>query len=221
MRIVMDILIVSMLVAILAGVVWHYRGQEQEYGEHAAVHEALDRLYTQMLLHATSTKDGKTQGFPPIIDQTWFEEKEQAVPVNSMAPSANPWLDIAPPGDMNDHPPDPMILTETQAGFWYNPNRGIVRARVAPQFSESETLKLYNQLNNVGIDSVKYIDDDARKPIPLEQAAEIAAATLAPGERRTLGKRGPKEQPTNESKSEPKEDTSNKRTKRTLSDRLK
>jgi len=35
--------------------------------------------------------------------------------------------------------------------YWYNPDNGIVRARVTPQETVSDTLALYNEVNNTAV----------------------------------------------------------------------
>jgi hypothetical protein len=89
-------------------------------------------------------------------------------------PARQPWLDIAPPGDKSDHPSDPVITRGTQAGFWYNPNRGLFRARVAPQFNEEDTLELYNRLNNSNLRALP--QPDFEQPFATRPAGSILAA---------------------------------------------
>ena len=84
-------------------------------------------------------RDTRSTPFPARISPLWFDRD---VPFNSLVSGRQPWIDVAPPGDMTDNPPDPVIQKAEQAGFWYNPNRGIIRARVIPQFTEVDTLNL-------------------------------------------------------------------------------
>ena len=105
-------------------------------------------------------------GFPRYISPEWFVA--DGLPMNATVPGRHPWLDVAPPDDHSDHPPDPVITWEGQAGIWYNPNRGVFRARVMPQWSETATLHLYNLLNDTELTrlSVSEIRGD-RQPKPL------------------------------------------------------
>ena len=93
----------------------------------------------------------------------WFDNR---LPTNIMVPGRQPWLDIAPAEDKSDHPPDPIISAAAQAGFWYNPNRGIFRARVLPQFTDEETLALYNQLNGTALRAFPRASEPYPKPHP-------------------------------------------------------
>ena len=95
--------------------------------------------------------------------------------MNTAVPGRQPWLDIAPQGDHSYHPPDAVITRSDQAGFWYNPNRGIFRARVMPQWSPSATLQLYNQLNSVELEDLpQFSDSPERNPLPLVTVLVVA-----------------------------------------------
>jgi len=181
MRRVIDILIVLMLVAVLIGLVWHYRAEAKDLENYRTVHDAMSRLYEQALFHGTLDDQTTKAGFPLILQPKWFGD---SLPVNVEAGEGQPWLDIAPLGDMSDHPPDPIIYNGEQAGFWYNPNRGLFRARVRTQFTDEETLALYNQLNNTALKSMPRDPRPERKPVSLEKitAAADRAANDVGGE---------------------------------------
>ncbi len=170
MRRIIDMLIVLMLVAVLVGLVWHYRGEQKDLEDYRSVHDAISRLYEQALSHGSVEEATTKAGFPLMIHERWFGVE---LPVNVAVDANQPWLDIAPLGDMSDHPPDPVILTPTQGGIWYNPNRGLFRARVMPQFTDEESLTLYNRLNNTAL---KVLPRDAR---PERQPVSIAKITAA------------------------------------------
>ena len=170
MRRVVDILIVLLLVAVMIGLVLHYRGEQEALKNYRAVHEAISKLYEQALFQGSLNENTTKAGFPLMIYPKWFPEH---LPVNVAVPDTQPWLDIAPLGDMSDHPPDPVIVDGEQAGFWYNPNRGLFRARVTLQFTEEETLTLYNQLNNTALKILPRDTKPERQPVSL---AKITAA---------------------------------------------
>src|SRR5690606_29054642 len=71
---------------------------------------------------------------------------------------------VAPEGDTHDHPPDPVLISKEQAGFWYNPALGVFRARVPQQVTAQETLTLYNRVNGTALLSLPVSDDPARQP---------------------------------------------------------
>jgi len=89
------------------------------------------------------------RGWPNTIEGAWFGNDP---PRNHLLTGDRPWVEIAAAQDADrDHPADPVAfdLEAKAASFWYNPYRGVVRARVAPQINEAETLALYNRVNGV------------------------------------------------------------------------
>jgi hypothetical protein len=66
-----------------------------------------------------------------------------------------------------------VIRGPEQAGFWYNPNRGVVRARVAPQFTQRATLDLYNELNNVALKDLPPPQNAGQKPVEMPILADL------------------------------------------------
>jgi hypothetical protein len=68
---------------------------------------------------------------------------------------------------MSDQPPDPIITSENQAEFWYNPNRGIFRARVMAQMTNEQTRQIYNQVNGTSLETVRMSSSESRRPVPL------------------------------------------------------
>lgn len=174
MRLIVDSLIALMLVAILGTIVLHYRQQQQEFEQIRIVHHALARLHEQTIYHRALEQVREARArhartvneavdFPEFVAPTWFGDD---LPLNVLAPIRQPWLDVAAPADSGDHPPDPVIKHPDQAGFWYNPNRGVFRARVPAQFSEERTLELYNRVNATYLLELPYDDDPQRQPRP-------------------------------------------------------
>lgn len=192
MRLLIDSLIALMLVAILAGVLVHHRGEQARLAQHRDVHEGLSELYEQTLYHAAlehpnapvkrdpHTLNRPLQRFPDQVLPAWFEE---GVPLNPLAPHPHPWMDVAPAEDRHDHPPDPVLRRPEQAGYWYNPARGVFRARVPQQDTEAATLALYNQLNNAALKA--FPDEEAaadRQPsIPIAMLPPVSPVSPAVG----------------------------------------
>ena len=173
-RLIIDSLIALMLVGILASIMVYHREQQKLASRYQTVHRALARLHEQVVIHgALIENETGTGGYPANISPTWFSsaatslDPHSDLPMNVMVPSRQPWVDVAPPGDLSDHPPDPIISRPDQAGFWYNPNRGLFRARVMPQFSEQETLRVYNMVNGTTLASLPRSGDTARRPTPV------------------------------------------------------
>ncbi|MEM1355510.1 MAG: hypothetical protein AAGC44_09620 [Planctomycetota bacterium] len=180
MRLVIDSLIVVMLLVVLGGVVVLHTHRERDKQDLAQTQQALSALHAQTAYQSTvkSAIAGHEQVLV-YIEPVWFGEQ---LPVNQLVEGDRPWLDLAPPGDLNDHPPDPIVLDDQQAAFWYNPTTGVFRARVAPQLSEGRTLELYNQVNNCELLGFEQTPSPDRRPMahrpdqtPSRQYASFAA----------------------------------------------
>lgn len=176
MRLLIDTLIALMLVGILAGILVYHQRQTRQLHRYQQVHAALAQLHEQALYHgALGDVDVTSTGFPRSVSPLWFPE---SVPHNTLVPGRHAWVDIAPPGDMSEHPPDPVCLKPEQAGFWYNPNRGIFRARVTEQPTQTLTLAEYNRINATYLKDLPLHYDAERRPQPLQLAS--AAPPAAP-----------------------------------------
>lgn len=163
MRLVIDSLIALMMVTILGGIVLHHRQQEDLLVKYQTAHHELSHIREMVIYHTALDQDALNEwGYPAVILPVWFAG---GVPFNRMVPANHPWMDLAPPGDMNDQPPDPIATGPQQAGYWYNPSRGIVRARVTQQFTEQATLALYNQINSTMLVVLPRSKNPDRKPV--------------------------------------------------------
>ncbi len=163
MRLIVDTLIVLLVLAVAAGVLLYLSDQEDESARLVQVQDALMRLHERMTYEkALGSVPRNRFGYPATMAIEWFGD---APPRNVLAPEAHPWLDVAPGGDMDEHPPDPVIESIRQAGIWYNPNRGLFRARVPRQISDRKTLDLYNEVNRTFLESLPLRVDEARQPI--------------------------------------------------------
>lgn len=180
MRLVIDSLIVVMLLAVVGGLLVLHSQRKQAERELAQTQQALSALHAQTAYHASvkSALAGHEQVLV-YIEPTWFGD---GLPSNQLVSGDRPWLDLAPPGDMSDHPPDPIILNDQQAAFWYNPTLGVFRARVQPQLSEGQTLELYNQVNTSALLAFEQAPSPDRRPMahapgqtPSRQYASLAA----------------------------------------------
>lgn len=190
MRLVLDSLIATMLVMLLAGVVWAHRTTRQVELAHEQVCDSLAKLHAQAVYHgALGDAELSATGFPQQVSPAWFGEQ---LPFNRFASARRPWIDVAPLGDDSDHPPDPVFNDDdlSQAGFWYNPARGVFRARVPQRTTDAETLALYNDINDSAMASLPLALDEARQPIahaPLpattSRTAEAQSAPVEPAEK--------------------------------------
>ncbi len=163
MRLLIDSMILLMVLVILIGAVSYRHEAERKDLEMLSVREGLNRFqktleYQSALWMAQEDSQGN---YPPQIMPEWFSK---GLPRNSLIAGKRPWLDIAPQGDYNDHPPDPLATGE-QAAFWYNPERGIIRARVPQQGTDRLTLELYNRVNGTALTKLLNDSDPQREPV--------------------------------------------------------
>ncbi|MFW5681976.1 MAG: hypothetical protein ACOC1G_03135 [Phycisphaeraceae bacterium] len=181
MRLLIDTLIAIMALGLLGGVLW-MRSDDSELRERIdSVRGALDELRTTAAYHgALGHLSNSPAGYPVHMMPEWFAE---AVPMNVLLPDAHPWIDLAPPGDSAIHPPDPVASHEGQAGFWYNPNAGVFRARVPAEGGTSRRLELYNRVNHAELAALPESEDADRTPQAYHPGDSFTtlASNYAPG----------------------------------------
>jgi hypothetical protein len=91
-------------------------------------------------------------GYPMTIKPEWFEED---VPRHMLLDEARPWVEIAPSDEATlDHPPVRVDVIGGLAAFWYNPAKGVVRARVPASVSDRATLEMYNKINGSELETL-------------------------------------------------------------------
>jgi len=147
MRLLVDSLIALMLVAVLGGVLWHRRAAEQQVENVEATQKAMRAIEAQALYQGSLGQYETTwMGYPLVIEADWFKNRPQ----NLLADNSV-WLDIAGKSKEFEPNPDHVTCEAGRAAFWYNPYRGIVRARVAPQMSAKATIDLYNMVNGTSL----------------------------------------------------------------------
>ncbi len=164
MRLLINSMILVMALAIIATAILHHRADKDEQANLVTVQAGLLAFdetvtYQSVLWQAQHEQAGD---YPPQIMPDWFAD---GAPANPLLEGRHPWIDIAPPGDYSDHPPDPLADTSGQAGFWYNPNNGVVRARVPRQVTDEQTLAMYNLVNHAGLAALPHDTDPDRIPL--------------------------------------------------------
>lgn len=169
MRYVRDLIILTMLLIIAAGVHWY---QKTQAAEERTLQHAVDglRLLQQevRLKAATRESDLNSRGWPMTIDPRWFPA---GAPRNMMVDANRPWVELARPEEAAlQHPPIRMTIDRSLAGFWYNPYQGVVRARVPVMVSDEESRDLYNELNECHLVSIFWIEE-----APMNES-EVASA---------------------------------------------
>jgi len=143
-----------MVLIALAGAVGAYVYQraaiEREMLMVDSTRNALMDLGQRMrYLKATERIDLNDFGWPELIDSRWFNGE---APRNSMLSARHPWLEVASTMEYAlDHPVQRVAINERLAGFWYNPAKGIIRARVPQTVSDEKTIELYNRVNGAVI----------------------------------------------------------------------
>lgn len=176
MKLVIESLAALMVVIALGAVVVIHRAGTVDSTKEAFVQESLARLAERTAYHAAmaaaeaeTDADLKRAVRLQQIDPQWFGGD---LPLNVLLEGDRPWIDVAPAGDLRDHPPDPIARTLEQAGFWYNPTLGIFRARVAPQLTDAAEIELYNRLNHSELEDLVFDPDPLRSPLAHEMPGQ-------------------------------------------------
>ncbi len=185
MRLLIDSMILVMVLMILIGTVAYRNSSSREDLELQVVRDGLvefqERLDFQSALWMA--KEDSVGMYPPQIMPGWFVD---GLPKNVLASGKRPWLDIAPLDDYNDQPPNPLTTGMGEAGFWYNPAMGVVRARVPQQGTDRLTLELYNRVNGTSLLKLSNDYDFDRAPLAYN-ANPVTAGQHASLNRRTIG----------------------------------
>jgi hypothetical protein len=143
---VIDVLVVGSAAAALVTALHLYESKLEEQSVVDATRAALSTIRSEMGIHAAvGDVELNEFGHPTVIDPSWFG----STPANNLLAKGNaPWLEVAHPGEYDrNHPNDPTFRGGRGAMFWYNPARGIVRARVPDQTTDEATLSLYESIN--------------------------------------------------------------------------
>ncbi len=153
MRRIIDSLFAFVLVGVLAGVALHYKHKRRFEQDVSVTRAEVRRFQAQIMVQSALEKVPLSQrGYPLSIETRWFGGK---LPRNLLLGPAYPWVEIAS-ADQRDrtHPPRRMATDRKLAQFWYNPNSGVVRARVPDSVSDATALRLYNEINDSAVSRV-------------------------------------------------------------------
>jgi hypothetical protein len=151
MRRIVDVVALGLCVVAVVLVVVQQTQRETVENVVVQTELSLAKFHSTLKIQATTRGVAVNgRGWPNTIEGYWFGDEP---PLNHLLTGDRPWVEIAPAEDADrDHPADPVAFDmdgERAASFWYNPYRGVVRARVAPQINDEETLALYNRVNGV------------------------------------------------------------------------
>ena len=155
MRLMLDTIVALLLVGLLGGLLWLQRQEQMQQHHIEQVQHALRALESQALYRAAVGDAQATPvGFADRLLPEWFDR----LPHNSLVdPKEVPWLDATEDATRDHVNPKHIVADSHHAAFWYNPHRGIIRARVPMQFTWDETVALYNAVNGTGL-RVEQID---------------------------------------------------------------
>lgn len=153
MRRIVDLIAILAVVTIAAA--WYVTRDTDEL--EASAEQArleVDRLRAAVLLRSQSDRHSLNRhGWPIAIDPVWFVNDE--LPLNPLVDADRPWLEVAAPEQAGwQHPRPLFVVDRSTAMFWYNPALGIVRARVAIQTTDGQTLAMYNTTNKTRLTSI-------------------------------------------------------------------
>ncbi len=149
-RFAIDILVVLSTVALVI-ILADVREHDRERAEAVSTTRAAVRmLQAEVDLQNAMVEEALVgEKFPPAISPAWFEGQR---PANAFAASDLRWVDVAEEDERSlRHPRQPTMDGKRRAMFWYNPALGIVRARVPRLLSDSDTMRLYNEVNDTSL----------------------------------------------------------------------
>ena len=141
-----DVLVVGAAAAALVAALQLYQSNLDDESQVEATRAALSSIRSEVGIHSAIGDVSLNEfGHPHQIDPGWFSDTPSK---NLFAKQNAPWVELALPGEFDrNHPKDPTFRGGRGAMFWYNPIRGIVRARVPDQTTDEATLALYESIN--------------------------------------------------------------------------
>ena len=147
MRTLLNILVAVMLAGVLVGVVMIHSTKGIKQDQIRTARNEVRRFQRQITLQATMADVELTvDGYPVTTDPNWFHGN---LPENPLIEAGHPWVEIAGRNERSLlHPLDVIVRDAAAAQFWYNPYKGIVRARVPADISDARALEFYNQVND-------------------------------------------------------------------------
>jgi hypothetical protein len=146
LRACIDVLIVCSAAAVLVTTLRMYQSGLAEQSDIESTRAALSTIDAEIGIRSALGGPALNQyGHPPSVDPAWFGDAE---PRNALAESPAPWIEMALDHEAAlMHPTDPTFCGGRGAMFWYNPIRGVVRARVPQQASDATSRELYELVN--------------------------------------------------------------------------
>lgn len=134
-----ELIIVISVLGILAAIVIPRFANSKEQAAEAALATTVHGVSTKLTDVYANTGD-----WPATIEASWFLGGE---PNHAQNTFGVPMIQIVTTDGLK-HPADRVLKAGVGGAFWYNPNEGVFRARVADQGSAAATLAMYNKVNN-------------------------------------------------------------------------
>ncbi|MEX0741412.1 MAG: hypothetical protein WD079_01360, partial [Phycisphaeraceae bacterium] len=131
-----------------------------------AVQRAVQAIESESLYRAALGEvDATPRGYARVLRAAWFERQPHNLLIDEDDQPSPMWVE-----QINDQiyrnmaNPRQIVADVDHPPFWYNPFRGVVRARVPMQFSQQGTVELYNIINGTDLDThqVSWPQDNAR-----------------------------------------------------------
>jgi hypothetical protein len=153
MRWAIDILALLVAIAMLVGLVWFHKEDDNREALTRHAQSARSRLELEVRYRSASrTAELNTRGWPVTIDPNWFEKNP---PRNPLVSAECPWVEVASIDQAGlQDPPIRIVIDGTVAGFWYNPYLGLLRARVPVMVSDQDAVDMYNRINATRLSSI-------------------------------------------------------------------
>jgi len=147
MRLVIESLVLLLVLSVFFVVREQTRQGDHEEADIRVLRESVQIIERHLALHRMLDETAlNAYGHPETVDPAWFDGDP---PVHPLVPADHPWVEVAPRREWSlHHPRQRVIIDGSVAAFWYNPARGIVRARVPQQISDERTLEIYNRVND-------------------------------------------------------------------------
>ncbi len=152
LHIAFDIALLATLATVGLGTLGWWRDQEDSQLRTIATAAAVQTIQTHVSMESTlGGPQLNSDGFPSSIDPRWFEG---GTPLNRLAPEGAPWVELAARDEADRiHPKQMSFSGGRHAMFWYNPTKGVVRARVPEQASDLRTKETYSAANGIATDA--------------------------------------------------------------------
>lgn len=164
--------------AVAAGIGRIYYDHAQEELQTEKTRLAVHRIERELAVRvATKTAELTSRGYPATIDPSWFAGES---PVNALLDDHRPWIEVASADQADlEHPPMRIAMGEAAPSMWYNPYRGIIRARVPTTVSDDRALSLYNRINATDLKTIFFREPPVVhiESAPASTTSEIASSS--------------------------------------------